>query len=66
MAGKTFSYYNLERYYFGPNGVTTADDVKRERYITLLVIVVLVVLAVGLPAFITLGKTLFEIQPIIY
>ncbi len=59
-------YINFERMYFPANDVKDEDDVKRERIVVILIIMVLVGLAVGLPLMVNMGKTLFEIKPIIY
>ncbi len=58
--------YDLDKYYFSPNGAKTTEDVKNERFVAFLVLAVLVGLTIGLPAFINLGKSLFGIQPVIY
>lgn len=59
-------YIDFKKMYFPTNDVKDEDDVGRERIVTILVIMVLVGLAVGLPLVVNMGKTLFEIQPIIY
>ncbi len=61
-----FKDVNYERMYFPPNDVKDEGDVRRERAVTLMVIILLVLLAVGIPLFVNMGKALFEIQPVIY
>ncbi len=62
----TFKYVDFERMYFSPNDIKDEGDVRQERAVTLLVMVLFLLLAVGLPLFVNMGKALFEIQPIIY
>lgn len=61
-----FEYVDYERMYFSPNDVKDEGDVRRERAVTLLAIIFFVALAVGVPLFVNIGKTLFEIPPVIY
>jgi hypothetical protein len=44
----------------------TADDIPRERLITLLSVLICAFLIIGIPFLVNLGKTLFYVEPIIY
>ena len=44
----------------------TADDVRRERVITIIVFLILVLFGFGTPTIINIGKALFYVEPIIY
>lgn len=44
----------------------TADDIPRERLITLLAVLICTFLIIGIPFLVNLGKTLFYVEPIIY
>ncbi len=53
--------------YFPPNtDIKTEADVRRERNVALLVVVLMVLLSVGIPFLANMGKTIFGIEPIIY
>jgi hypothetical protein len=43
-----------------------AEDIPRERLITIIAFIICWFLIVGLPALVNLGKTLFRVEPIIY
>ena len=61
-----YEYIDYEKMYFSPNEPKDKDAIKREKIVALLVFMVLVGLAVGLPLMVNIGRTLFEIQPVIY
>ncbi len=53
--------------YFSPNPEPrTMSDVRRERNVVLMVIVLVVILSVGIPFLANLGKSIFGITPVIY
>ncbi len=65
MAVKDF-YPDNEPMFYQISEQKTEDEVQAERNITLLVLFTLMLLAVGIPMLVNLGKALFEVQAIIY
>ena len=47
-------------------GQKTSDDVRRERVITIIAIMIGFFFVIGIPALVNLGKALFYVEPIIY
>lgn len=44
----------------------TAEEIPRERLITILAVLLCAFLVIGLPFLVNLGKALFYVEPIIY
>lgn len=44
----------------------TAEEIPRERLITIIAFIICWFLILGIPALVNLGKTLFYVEPIIY
>jgi hypothetical protein len=63
---KKYPYVNLERLYFSPNPPKYESDIRRERLVTLFVLILLVGLSIGIPFMVNLGKSIFEVPPVIY
>ncbi|MBI5789181.1 MAG: hypothetical protein HZA78_10040 [Candidatus Schekmanbacteria bacterium] len=61
-----FRYIPKGRYFPPHTDIKTEGDVRRERNVTLIFIVFCVVIAIGVPFLVNLGKALFAIQPVIY
>ncbi len=61
-----YEYVDLERVYFSPCGKKTESDVRRERAVSVAFLLLLLILSIGVPLMVNIGKSLFEIQPVIY
>jgi hypothetical protein len=44
----------------------TAEEVGRERVITIMVVILTIFSIVGIPTLVNLGKAIFHVEPIIY
>ncbi|MFQ5647212.1 MAG: hypothetical protein ACE5GM_09800 [bacterium] len=44
----------------------TEDDIRRERVVTIIVMVGIFLFILGAPFFVNMGKALFTIEPVIY